>query len=76
MPPEFVQGQQGDFGLPPMASPMGMNGPDPQQRMMTMQESEGTGWQQQVQGQRAPGMNFDQLFGEDWGGWMHQGYRQ
>lgn len=28
----------------------------------------------QQQGPREP--NFDQLFGEDWGGWMDQGYRQ
>ena len=36
----------------------------------------GQGWQEQQQAQSGfQGMSVDQLFGEDWGGWMNQGYR-
>ena len=45
-----------------------------QEGMATSQGAQGWENQQQAQGV-AQGMNVDQLFGEDWGGWMNQGYR-
>ena len=72
------QGQQPNFGMQNMP-PMRMSNADPTATTISMQGREGSGWQQQQQSrpQRSggtPGMNLDQLFGEDWGGWMNQGY--
>ena len=55
---------------------MNMSGEAPLVSDMTMQTEAGT-WSQQQQVQGVPhGMRYDQLFGEDWGGWMNKGYKQ
>ena len=79
--PYMMQGQQQDFAMQNMTSSMGMSNTDITPTTMPI---EGSGWlqqqqQQQQQQQRpgsTPGMNVDQLYGEDWAGWMHSGYRQ
>lgn len=67
----MMQTQQSGFGLQNMP-PMSVNGTGPSQNAMAHDSG---GWPQQRVG-GTPGINLDQLFGEDWGGWMNQGYRQ
>ncbi len=75
IPQYMISSAPPGFGIPQT-----MDGVDPTQSGMIMPGS-GT-WPQQQHHQQAgrgagpPGMNVDQLFGEDWGGWMKQGYRQ
>lgn len=78
--PYMMQGQQHGFGMENVASSMGMSNTDLTPTTMPMHGNEGGGWPQQQQQQQrphnAPAANLDQLFGEDWGGWMNRGYRQ
>lgn len=77
--PYLMQNQQLGFGMQSMTPTMGMSNADATPTTMPTQGSEGGGWPQQQQQQRPGGtsaVNLDQLFGEDWGGWMNQGYRQ
>ena len=69
----MMQTQQGGFDLQNMP-PMSVNGAGPSQNAMAPQAHDTGGWPQQRVG-GTPGINLDQLFGEDWGGWMNQGYR-
>lgn len=77
--PYMMQSQRHGFGMQSMnSSSMGMSNANPTPTTMSMQGNEGGGWPQQQQ-QRpggTTGVNLDQLYGEDWGGWMNQGYRQ
>lgn len=75
MPPYVMQGQTPGDGLPDMSVPLDMSGGA---STSAMNCSDGP-WVQQPgrQGVVTPGMNLDQIFGEDWSvGWMDQGYRQ
>ncbi len=75
-PPGQQQPQQPDWGMQGMTDEsMTMNGnedltginvswPPPQQQNTT------------TRGLPPPQGQYDQIFGEDWGGWMNQGYRQ
>ncbi|KAF6237283.1 hypothetical protein HO173_004752 [Letharia columbiana] len=77
--PYMMQSQQLGFGMQSMNPSMDMSNIDSTPTTMPMQGNEGGGWPQKQQQQRpggTPGVNIDQLFGEDWGGWMNQGYRQ
>ena len=68
MSPYLMQGQQPGFGM------QSMNSADAAATSVSMDAG---GWLQQPQRLGGtPGVNFDQLFGEDWGGWMNQGYQQ
>ena len=74
--PYMMQNQQLGYGMQNMDA---MSNTEPTSTTMPPQRNEGGGWAQQQQQQRSggtTGMNYDQLFGEDWGGWMNQGYRQ
>jgi len=57
--PGYVQGENPS---------MGMNSGDNSAPLMPMQQNNAGGWPRRQQ-------QIDQLFGEDWGGWMNQGYR-
>lgn len=85
--PYMMQGQQQGFGMQSMNPSMGMSSADPTPTTIPLQGNEGRGWSEQQQQQRqqrqqqqrpggTSGGNMDQLFGEAWGGWMNQGYRQ
>ena len=77
--PYMMQSQQLGLGMQSMNHSMGMGSTNATPTTMPMQGSEGGRWPQQQQQQRpgnTTGVNLDQLFGEDWGGWMNQGYRQ
>lgn len=72
MTPYMMQQQQPCL-MQNMNPLMSMSGADP-----GAMHGNDSAWQQHQQ-QRSgatTGMNLDQLFGEDWGGWMNQGYRQ
>ena len=75
MPPYMMQGQTPRDRLPNMSVPLDMSG-----GASTSAMNSGDGPWAQQQGRHgvvAPGMNLDQIFGEDWSaGWMDQGYRQ
>lgn len=77
--PYMMQSQQLGFGMQSMNPSMSMSNTDSTPTTMPMQGNEGGGWPQQQQQERpggTPGVNLDQIYGEDWGGWMNQGYRQ
>ena len=77
--PYMMQSEPPGFGMQGMHPSMGMTSSEPAAPAMPTRANEGGGWPQQQQQQRPGGMsgvNMDQLFGEDWGGWMNQGYRQ
>lgn len=77
--PYMMQSQQLVFGTQSLSPSMGMSNTEPTPTTMPMQGNEGGGWPQQQQQQRpggTSGVNLDQLFAEDWGGWMNQGHRQ
>ena len=71
--PYMMQGQQLEFGMQNLNPSMGVSNPDPMVITMPAQRHEGGGWAQQRRSGAAPS---GQLYGEDWGGWMNQGYRQ
>ena len=71
--PYMMQGQQLDFGMQNLNPSMGVSNTDPMTTTMPVQRHEGSGWTQQ---QRPGATPNGQLYGEDWGGWMNQGYRQ
>ncbi len=75
MPPYVMQGQTSGNEMPDMSVPLDMAGGICTSAM----GGEDGQWahQQGRQGVFTPGMNLDQIFGEDWSvGWMDQGYRQ
>ena len=76
MSPCLMQGQQPDY-LPGMNGPLSMSGTDPNSSSTAIQEFEPGHWplNRQERSSNTSGVGFDQLFGEDWGGWMSQ-YRQ
>ena len=80
--PYMMQSQQLGFGMQSVNSSMGISSTNSTPTTMPVQENEGGAWPQQQRQQQqprsgdTPGVNYDQLFGEDWGGWMNQGYRQ
>ena len=78
--PYIMQSQLLGFGMQTVDPSMGMSNTDPTPTTIATQRNEGGGWVQQQQQQQRPGStsggNLDQLFGEDWAGWMNQGYRQ
>lgn len=68
MSPYLMQGQQPGFSVQSMSSA---------DLTATSMSMDAGGWPQHPQRSGGmPGVNFDQLFGEDWGGWMNQGYQQ
>ena len=75
-PPYLMMGQQG-MGMQAMDGPLGMSDAEPGGNLMSM-SGDDTGWaQQQARTGGTPGVNLDEIFGEEWGGgWMNQGYRQ
>ena len=76
LPPYLMIGQQA-MGMQAMGESMDISGIEPSGNMMSMSGDE-AGWaQQQARTGGTPGVNLDEIFGEDWGGgWMEQGYRQ
>lgn len=76
IPPYVVQGQPPGYfqGISPR---MEMSGGDSNAPSTATQGFGGRQWPlgQQQRPQNTCGMGFDQLYGEDWGGWMSQ-YRQ
>ena len=79
--PYMMQSQQLGFGMQGINSTMGVSSTNSTPTTMPVQGDEGGAWPQPQQQQQprsggTPGVNYDQLFGEDWGGWMNQGYRQ
>ena len=74
MPAYTLRGQQPNFGMQDMNLQMGMSNADSAATTMSMQNNDANGWPRAPV--CTPGVNLDQLFGEDWGGWMNQGYRQ
>ena len=82
--PYMMQSQQLGFGMQSINSSMGISSTNSAPTTMPVHGNEGGPWPQQQQQQQqqqprsgdTPGVNYDQLFGEDWGGWMNQGYRQ
>ena len=68
-------GQEGGFSIPPPISAH-MSATDVGPNAMALSQG-GPEWEVQQQAQRgSQGTPLDQLYGEDWGGWMNQGYRQ
>lgn len=67
MPPYTMQGQPSSYtqGFEPA---MTMSTGEPTTASIPMQGTVPSQWSQQ---QPRAGMNYDQLFGEDWGGWMN-----
>lgn len=74
MPAYTLHGQQPNFAMQDMNLQMGMSNANSAATTMSMQNNDVSGWPRGPGG--TPGVNLDQLFGEDWGGWMNQGYRQ
>ena len=78
--PYMTQGQLLGFGMQSMNPSMDMSNAGPTSSTMPTQRNESGGWARQQQQQQRPGStpdgNLDQLYGEDWGGWMNQGYKQ
>lgn len=76
LPPYLMMSQQ-PMGMQAMGEPMDISGIEPSGNMISMRSDE-AGWaQQQARTGGTPGVNLDEIFGEDWGGgWMDQGYRQ
>lgn len=68
MPPFLMQGQQPAY-MEVTSPPLGIRSENTTAPSMPMPGNDSGGWPQQQQ-------HIDQLFGEDWGGWMNQGYRQ
>ena len=75
MPAYIMPHDQQGYGLQNITSPMDMSGIGPTATATPMQGGDAV-WPQQQELGDSSGMNFDQIFGEDWGGWMNQGYRQ
>lgn len=75
-PPYLMMGQQ-PMGMQAMDGSMAMNGSESSSNLMSM-GGDDLGWtQQQARTGGTPGVNLDEIFGENWGeGWMTQGYRQ
>ena len=75
MSPFLMQGQPPGFSMQNLTPPMGMGNADSGANTMSMH---GNDWpqQQQQQSEGTLDVNLDHLFGEDWGGWMHQGCRR
>ncbi len=65
--PFLMQGQQPGY-VQDVNQSIGLDSTNNIASSRSMQENNVGGWPQQQQ-------QFDQLFGEDWGGWMNQGYR-
>lgn len=74
IPSYMMPGAESGFGMQTMDSSMSMSGADAIPVTMPMQGNDMASWPQQQESGSTPGMNLDQLFGEDWGGWMNQGY--
>ncbi|KAK4693164.1 hypothetical protein P7C71_g4185, partial [Lecanoromycetidae sp. Uapishka_2] len=74
IPSYMMPSQTPGFGMQNMDTTMSMSGADPTATTIPIQGNEAVGWPQQQRAGGTPGMNLDQLFGEDWGGWMNQGY--
>ena len=76
MPPFFMQNQPPEF-LQDTNPPTTLSSEDPNVSSPATQGYDGGQWplNQQQRPSNLHGMGFDQLFGEDWGGWMNQ-YRQ
>lgn len=77
--PYVMQGQLLGFGMRSMDPSIDMSNAGPMPSTMITDRNEGGGWARQQQ-QRRPGGtsdgNVNQLFGEDWCGWMNQGYNR
>ena len=75
--PYMTQSQLLGFGLQSMNPSMDMSNAGPMPSTMPTQRNESGGWsrQQQQRPGSTPDGNLDQIYGEDWGGWMNQGYR-
>ena len=77
MPPQYMMANQSaGYSAQDMNSSMHMTNANLPPNSMALS---GSDWAQQSPNQMTPvtqGMSMDQLFGEDWGGWMNQGYRQ
>ena len=74
MSPYLMHEQQPGFGMQNMQIPISMANADFATNTMSVENDDACGWPRGSGG--TPGINLDQLFGEDWGGWMNQGYRQ
>jgi len=78
LPPYIMQGHHPSMGLSSMGGRMNVSGRGGDGLMGMNSEGVGGGWaQQQERTGGTPGMNFEEIFGEEWaGGWMNQGFRQ
>ena len=75
--PYMTQNQLVGYSMQSMNPGMDMSSAGPTPSTMATQRGGGGGWaRQQQRPGSTPDGNLDQLFGEDWGGWMNQGYRQ
>ena len=74
MPAYTLQGQQPNLSMQDMNLQISISNADSAATTMSMQNNDASGWPRGSV--CTPGVNLDQLFGEDWGGWMNQGYRQ
>lgn len=75
MPPYTMPTQSPGFLMQRLPDGMPMNNADAARNSMNF----GQRWPAQAPNQNVTGtppMPMDQLYGEDWGGWMNQGYRQ
>ena len=77
IPDSMLPNQSGSYPVPGMSNPMTMSNVQAPNAAMSLP---GHSWPQQSSPDQrlagSIGMPVDQLFGEDWGGWMNQGYRQ
>ena len=77
IPSYMMQGEQPESVMHNMQEAISMSGADPTSTAMSMQSNEALTWPEQHQRSGVPpGVDLDSLYGEDWGSWMNQGYRQ
>ena len=75
-PPYLMMGHQA-MGMPAMSGPMDIGGIETGGNLMSMGGDDGAWAQQQGRTGGTPGVNLDEIFGEEWsGGWMNPGFRQ
>ena len=75
LPPYMLQSQQYGMGPQSMGLRMDLDGPDGEASMTAMNGGIG-GWPPQQQA-KTPGVNLDDIFGEEWkAGWFDQGFVQ
>ena len=73
LPPYMTQGDHSGLTMPNLQQSGNTHGPGSATASMWLQRNDGQFWPSQ-QEQRFGGTTLDSLYGEDWGGWMKQGY--